>query len=49
MEHALGALHNLALMDAKAKSRALEAGVLVPLVSRVGQVMLGHDSVSASC
>ncbi|GFR40972.1 hypothetical protein Agub_g1637 [Astrephomene gubernaculifera] len=32
MEHALGALHNLALMDAKSRSRAMEAGVLLPLV-----------------
>ncbi|KAG2448384.1 hypothetical protein HYH02_006966 [Chlamydomonas schloesseri] len=32
MEHALGGLHNLALLDAKAKARALDAGILGPLV-----------------
>ncbi|KAG2442613.1 hypothetical protein HXX76_002698 [Chlamydomonas incerta] len=32
MEHALGALHNIALLDAKAKGRALDAGILGPLV-----------------
>ncbi|GIL99603.1 hypothetical protein Vretimale_4737 [Volvox reticuliferus] len=32
MDHALGALHNLALLDAKAKNRALDAGILQPLV-----------------
>ncbi|PNH05874.1 hypothetical protein TSOC_007832 [Tetrabaena socialis] len=31
-EHALGALHNLALLDTKVKNRALDAGVLQPLV-----------------
>ncbi len=32
MEHALGALHNIALLDAKAKARAIGAGILHPLV-----------------
>ncbi|GIL42852.1 hypothetical protein Vafri_704 [Volvox africanus] len=32
MDHALGALHNLALLDVKAKNRALDAGILQPLV-----------------
>lgn len=32
MEHALGALHNLVLLDPKAKTRAINAGILQPLV-----------------
>ncbi|KXZ56806.1 hypothetical protein GPECTOR_1g726 [Gonium pectorale] len=32
LEHALGALHNLALLDLKAKQRAVDAGILGPLV-----------------
>mmetsp|Transcript_12951 Transcript_12951/g.23035 ORF Transcript_12951/g.23035 Transcript_12951/m.23035 type:complete len:285 (-) Transcript_12951:1549-2403(-) len=42
LEHSLGTIHNIALLDNKSKQRALDAGILAPLV----KIILAKTAVS---